>query len=682
MVPAWLALAAAVPLAAAAPSCPRPAALAAALDPARASFADHRHRVALLGALRSCAGPEHAVLLGQAFVRSRHGALAEDPDLFEAALEGLRRLSPEAVEDAVDTGILPELTALTWADLHARWLAPALADDPARAASLAAARPADDPALAAATAAVGARLRAGLAADPGAFLRALSADGGSISQEAAADLRDALLAAVARSPDPTLAAVAARVGTASGHGGPRLARALAERAETAAPPLAATLKAAAAALPARPLRPVLGPPATPPGQLPGKDWVAPRQPDAAARSRPAAPARLPRGLAAVALGLGLGALAGALRRRPRGAALALGLALLAMADCLLAWAWPAAARLPELGLIPPPALRAQVADGGAQCWYGGPGTRIEGLPCRRDPAVPLVAVVGASSAHGSHHTADRAFAARLERRLADRGARVLNLGIGGASSATLAGWVGAGGPLSAEGGGPVDVLVVYYGHNEAAQLAAVQALAGLSLPVLRARLLARESGLYAALAALRPRTGRAALGDAPAPAVAPDPDALNLLAGLVAEHNLDLLLDAADAAGTRTVVVVPATNLRFAHVEAPPGDPLGAAAEAAAAAGDGDAAAALLQARIDAGASPRELVSPVRAALARVAGRHGATLIDAQQAFLARAPDGVTPSGLFWDDLHPSIDGHAVLAELIEPAVRSALDAPPPGAAP
>ena len=54
---------------------------------------------------------------------------------------------------------------------------------------------------------------------------------------------------------------------------------------------------------------------------------------------------------------------------------------------------------------------------------------------------------------------------------------------------------------------------------------------------------------------------------------------------------------------------------------------------------------------------------------------HGAVVIDAQAAFLARAPDGVTPSGLFWDDLHPSAAGHEVLAELLAPVVTELLDA-------
>lgn len=674
----WLALLVGLPLVAAAgpaqAGCPPPGQLSKELAQQHRSLADHRALVDSLRELRSCATEDHATVLARAFVRSRHGALAEDPDIFESALIGLRRLPLAAARRGLVEGMLPELLDLTWADLHARWVEPALvAQHPALVEAVAAWSPRSAPALQAAEQAVSDRLREGLTADPVGVLAALSAHGGSLSHEAAADLRDALLAELSRTPLPGLASVAAEVGVQSGHGGPRLRAALVEQGPALPAAERTAVAAAVAALPERAELGPLRPPAVAPGQLPGLEWRPPAAPDSAVVSRPAAPLRLPRGGLALLLGVvGLLAAVG-LRARPRLAALVGSLGLLALGDGSLAAALPGLARMPELGLIPSPELHPAVE--GETCWYGGPGTRVEGVSCRRDPSRPLVAVVGASSVHGSHYVAEQAFPARLQDLLASREARVLNLGIGGASSATLAGWAGRGGPLDAQSGGPVDVLVVYYGHNEAAQLAALSALGAHSAAALRARLWARQSGLYSVLgAALRPPPGA---GTPTAPARPPDPEALGALAAAQVHHNLGLLLRAAREAGAAPVVVLPATNLRFAHVEQtePGPDALFAEAETLARAGQGAAAAALLQDRIDRGASPRELVSPVRTALVEVGAAHGAVVIDAQAAFLARAPDGVTPSGLFWDDLHPSAAGHEVLAELLAPVVTELLDA-------
>ena len=44
----------------------------------------------------------------------------------------------------------------------------------------------------------------------------------------------------------------------------------------------------------------------------------------------------------------------------------------------------------------------------------------------------------------------------------------------------------------------------------------------------------------------------------------------------------------------------------------------------------------------------------------------------------AHAPDGVTPSGLFWDDVHPTAEGHDTLATLIGPILLDVLSETPP----
>ena len=67
-------------------------------------------------------------------------------------------------------------------------------------------------------------------------------------------------------------------------------------------------------------------------------------------------------------------------------------------------------------------------------------------------------------------------------------------------------------------------------------------------------------------------------------------------------------------------------------------------------------------------------MTPIREELIRIAHQHDATVIDAAAWMNAHAPDGVTPSGLFWDDVHPTAAGHDALARLIGPVVLTQLE--------
>ena len=69
------------------------------------------------------------------------------------------------------------------------------------------------------------------------------------------------------------------------------------------------------------------------------------------------------------------------------------------------------------------------------------------------------------------------------------------------------------------------------------------------------------------------------------------------------------------------------------------------------------------------------MVSPIRSELRSLAHQHGATLLDAATWMTAHAPDGVTPSGLFWDDVHPTAEGHDVIARFVGPVLVEQLDA-------
>ncbi len=640
--------------------------------------------VEALGRASACPCPDEAADLGRIFIESRHGSMGEDPDLFEAALDALRQLPPDDSRRAVERGMGPALLDAVWADLHRRWLRPASAGSPALAAAWAALDPRD---LAGVRSAAAAALLESHNHDRDAFLGALSAHGGSLSHGAVLPLQDALLAALV---GPDTGGVVAQVALDAGIDGPALRAALGALPDAAqrSTPVAARL--AGAPPPAAPLRA----PALAPGLVPGQEARPPAAPPSIDLPAPS-PLRQPLPLQAlVGVGLaGTGAALGLRAARPRAGAVALGLGLVVAGDAALAPHAPPAAA-PLFRFLPAQELDPRPLPGRDDLWIGGPSLRVQRVRAPRPAGLRRVLVLGASSVHGSHFRAATAFPAKLEAGLrARRGAadvEVLNLGLGGATSATLAAI--ADGPLfDARAGGPPDAVVIYAGHNDGAQIARLGRYQGPSPRALRARLwLARRPTYRLIEAALArgadPGSARTALYTEGIPSRA-DVTALIGLAEAHLRHHIGHVLDRSIAAGARPLLVLPATNLRHAHLEPFPDpgpgdaqdlDRLRALAEAEARAGRPAAARAALQAAIDRSASPRELLSPLRAALIDEAHDRGVDVVDAQALFSAWAPDGVSPSGLFWDDLHPSAAGHAVLAEALAPRVDALL--PPAGA--
>jgi phospholipase/lecithinase/hemolysin len=64
------------------------------------------------------------------------------------------------------------------------------------------------------------------------------------------------------------------------------------------------------------------------------------------------------------------------------------------------------------------------------------------------------------------------------------------------------------------------------------------------------------------------------------------------------------------------------------------------------------------------------MTSGIRAALSELAEAHHTGWLDADALFWSASPDGLSANGLFWDDLHPSRQGHALLADALVPLVR------------
>ena len=176
-------------------------------------------------------------------------------------------------------------------------------------------------------------------------------------------------------------------------------------------------------------------------------------------------------------------------------------------------------------------------------------------------------------------------------------------------------------------------------------------------------------------------------GDAIFSGQPPDRDAVERLKALAVHNlrwNLSILLDAAGRKGVPVILCQVATNYRFSHLnpyaQAGPGDQadldrLVAEAERHSSEGRHTEARASYQLAIDRSASPREVHSTIRSAIADLAETHDVTHVDVHGALYRGSPDGLSVSGLFWDDLHPTVQGHAEIARILEPPVRELLQA-------
>ncbi len=678
-----------------------PAAVATAIDllcaDAPAARCPLGQRIAAAEWLRRHPSPAAGPALLRTFARSRFGALPEDPDLFERALRAARALPPEARRAAVVDGLAPALADLTWERLMARWLQPlAQTADPAALRELRGWPTAHADEAAALRRDIADEVVAAYAVYPDTFLDALSPTGGGIAEAAARLAEDRMLAALLRSDDPEVVSVAIAVVAAGQRGGPATLLALdsAWRNEAIAPELREQARdpALRASL-ARDL-PALAPPTTPPGQRPGLDA---RDPGVAltefveVRDGPDAPT----GSGWLLAAFGLAALGGLLGTRGSHAglrttgALCLGLAVPACAEGSLraAGAPSLTEQGPMFSFYHEDDALLSATDGGWVVSPGGP-VRHQAVAWPKPDDTFRIGVVGASTAHGSHHLQEEAFSARLATRLEPalpgRTVEALNLAIGGARSDG----VRRAAEVALDHG--ADALVVAMGHNEAAAFSQLGrwdpgATRGLSLQIALSR-----SALVGTLARLLPRVGQRPTLPGGRPDRAAQAD-LQQIARESLAWNLGALLDRAGEAEVPVVVVIPPTNWRFVHLDAwdtpGPGDAGDLQdrmerADRRAAAGDGPAARALVQSAVDRSAGPRELTGPLRQTLLEVAAAHGATVVRADRLFDAWAPDGLTASGLFWDDLHPSRHGHRLLGDATAVALAARLDVALPAATP
>ncbi len=641
-------------------------------------------RIAAVEHCRSHPHPALAASLFRAFARARFGVLPEDPDVFERALRALEQLPVEDQARGLREGLAPELAELAWQEQKARWLGPAAEG---RAPEVRAALLETPSRWSDVEAETAAALVAAWEAHGPALVRAMSTEGGSVANAAAAHAADAVMAGLIREAPPE--ALALLAGVANDQGGlGRRTRAAREARALESPALAAALLAG----PIPPPLPPVAPPVVAPGRTPGLEPVPPRRPNrdfVTPGDGPHAPFRrdgLPWALGAGAV-LVAGAWMGArsLSRTQRAfAGLVVGSSALLLAEGLgrLAGLPRLADERPLFSFIDPGATVLSVPPTGDPGWRqtGGGSIRAWLGPAQPDDEVHRVAILGASSAHGSHYLSEETFASGIQAAadgaLGPGRVEVLDLGVGGATSAT----VRAAGE-SALGLG-ADQLVVYYGHNEVAQFVRLGRYPGMDPDRVRLRMALHRSILYSALARSLGTAPAGGTGVAATEATTrADVDALKRLA--VAHHrwNLEALLRAASVREVEVVLVEVATNYRFAHLEphAQPGSggtedlrSLLRTAEAHAAAGRREEARATWQTAIDRSAWPREVTSEINATTRSLAEEYGCARLDAPGLFATRSPDGLAVSGLFWDDLHPTRDGHALLADALAPLVIEA----------
>ena len=628
--------------------------------------------------------PQSAGPMLQVFARSRLDDLPEDPDLFERALRGVLEIEdPQAVRAGLTQGLVPDLLRLVHARLVSQWVMPLSAGiDADHLAPVLDWPDANPQACRRLEAAAQQELGEAFDTHGMALIAALQTDGGSILTAITARMELALVADWAQHDDPDIARIATEI-----------------RAELDAPP-------------------PLAPPGLRPGQLPDLSLTPPQEVITVIPGNPPAPVpplALVFGLTGVVIAMLVGGTSP--RSRPL-AGVVLGFSgLLAVEGALKLTDRPTlASSRPLFSFTDWQTEPFQQRLIGDIYWLETPGGWMRHRQIPPDRPDFRAVVLGASSAHGSNHLAEEAFPALLEQGLRDHfpesSVEVLNLGIGGTTSN---GVLYAGTQALALG---VDLVVVYYGHNEAAQFSQLSLFETVDLEQLSARMWLSRSALYSALVdLLRPEQALVPVSGSIYARQPPTLPALTALKSLAADnlhHNLTQLAFQARAAGAEVVLMNPATNYRFASLDAfeeVDGSVLEAgltAAEAAWGAGDAAATATLTEAvlanqeaagsqpwlaaaelrahalaalgqpeaareswqnAIDHSARPGVITTEVRQAIQAVAQEQGCATLDVEALLYARSPDGISAPGLFWDDLHPSQLGHRMISEALLPAV-------------
>jgi lysophospholipase L1-like esterase len=252
--------------------------------------------------------------------------------------------------------------------------------------------------------------------------------------------------------------------------------------------------------------------------------------------------------------------------------------------------------------------------------------------------------LGASSVHGSNHLVEEAWPAVLERRLRadapERTIEVINGGTGGAVSDDVLHYAGQALELGA------DLLILSYGFNDFLHIPRLAAYHAFDPATLGLRFELDRWRLVRLIADRLPaRTRRAGARGGwldRAPDEDLDPRVLLQLASVNMEDKLRRTVARAEQRGVPVLFLLQSQNEELCGPGSRRGVP---------------------------GPSDECFPDEVRHLVTSVAATTSLQLLDGASALEAHVGDGPVGHAMFWDVIHPTREGHAVLGEAIAPAV-------------
>ncbi len=629
-----------------------------ALDPS--SLREARISAARIAACHD--DPALVPVLWQAFLESKLDVAIHDPDIFERHLRTLQRLPREQVDAALLAADPDPIVDLAWNHLLGTWLSP-IAEQAGEAEAVLARQ---DPQARARAADVVRAWIVELLQDPDGLVR-LQTDSG----DAAFDLLDrvaaVLVAELIRAGSDAEVRMALELIRQRVPNGPRIRDAIQARLQVTTDPALPALAADLPELPAFRLRrgamlyPVQAPIRVPP---PGRSFAV----DARAEASPEATVRLPLfallgAMAVLSLGLWLLLLRLLPSRRSllfRLGALALApLGLLVLEGLLALLGYhPLIAQRPSFDPTRAPRLISEQVD----LDDGDPAVRITDPEARyalfsSRARRPRVVTFGGSSAHGTHYLAEETFSSLLQERIP--GVEVINAGLGGVLSDQVAFLA-----FEALDRWDPDLLILYLGNNDLEHLHRQVAFRAFDADNLYARYIVDRLRVARLLRAALPRPAldRAADAGEDAAMLSPMDDdpagrpAVARLARWSATWNVVRVASRARAQGVQVLLVVQGQN---------------------------GEACPLLPEQITPDCFPQEL----RRIAVDAAAVTDSVVVDGAGALRAHAAGdwGDAPTGAegiagypyYWDTVHPTRLGHAVLAAAIAPEVARLLGLSP-----
>ena len=343
-------------------------------------------------------------------------------------------------------------------------------------------------------------------------------------------------------------------------------------------------------------------------------------------------------------------------------------------------------------------------------WYstnGGPSRFIE-FKQEKEENELRVLIFGASSAHASNHLKEESFSHLVEQKLRqndpDRPINFINLSVGGTNSGGILSLAAKSMQLEADG------LILFYGHNEAAHFNQLTDAENLDPVQLKWRIWLNDIQLFRLMEGLFKSTPK--IRELKNKNINRRDRSVKFkeLATKNYRQNIDKTLELAHKNGLHVLMMNVVSNYRFAPMEpfaiesskeaismledaksmrpkdkdkalefalnstdmAESGSQthltsLKLSAELMAELQQHNAAREKYEEALDNADEISTVISPIRKATLQLSQKYGTAYIDLKELFYKNSPDGLSANGLFWDELHPSREGHRRIADSISP---------------